>query len=143
MFIGGVDDWDAIRTKMMIGKWTLVRGNHDWDKGPLWWMNHGFASCVDSCIVRGVYFTHKPTDVLPKGANLNVHGHLHNIWDGFHPEGDTNPFDEAHTISRLGRLPQPFNRLFAIEYTNYMPVEFHKFVNHPDKYKARGPNERS
>jgi hypothetical protein len=36
-------------------------------------------------------------------------------------------------------LKHPWQRLFAIEYTDYRPVEFNKFVSHPDKYQSRGP----
>jgi hypothetical protein len=54
---------------------------------------------------------------------------LHNIWHGFHPQ---------EYNQRQIKLHQEWQRLFAIEYTDYRPVEFDKFVSHPDKYKARG-----
>jgi hypothetical protein len=40
-------------------------------------------------------------------------------------------------------LLHPWQRLFAVEYTDYRPVEFDKFIHRPDKYQARGPNEET
>jgi calcineurin-like phosphoesterase family protein len=121
---------------------VLVRGNHD-GKSCQWYMEHGFDFACDSMIYRGVYFTHKPSDFLPPGAHVNVHGHLHNIWDGF-CENDPEAEDDLFQVcGQLGRLPQPFNRLFAVEYTEYRPVEMDKFVSKPDKYQARGPNQET
>lgn len=142
VFMDKPSGWDLIWPQLP-GHKLLVRGNHDWNRSYTWWLRHGFDAVVDSAIIQGIYFTHKPAEVLPVGANLNVHGHLHNIWDGFHPESDEDLFDDAHVISRCGSLKYPWQRLFAIEYTNYMPVELQKFIAHPDKYKARGPNGRS
>lgn len=119
------------------GKWTLVRGNHD-DKSCGWYMDHGFAFACDATLFRGVWFTHHPwTDPLPKGANVNVHGHLHNVWDGFLSK-DPSQRDEFSEAYMAGRLPREYNRLFAVEYTDYKPVEMDKFVSKPDKFKARG-----
>lgn len=105
-------------------KW-LIRGNHD-GESPLWWIRAGFASVVDAMIFRHVWLTHKPAAALPEGTVLNVHGHLHNVWDGFRPPNAAD------------WVPMPWQRLFAVEYTGYAPVEFDKFVNKPDKYQARG-----
>jgi calcineurin-like phosphoesterase family protein len=105
-------------------KW-LIRGNHD-SESPTWWVKAGFSAACDGMLFRKVWLSHHPAPVLPEGAVLNVHGHLHNVWDGFKPPN-------------MGEFaPAPWRRLFAVEYTNYSPVEFDKFVNKPDKYKARG-----
>lgn len=122
------------------GRWILVRGNHD-QRSVNWYMDHGFAFACDAMIFRGAWITHKPwLGYLPDGTHVNVHGHLHNVWDGFIDEDPEKDEDEFSQSLKLGRLPRPWNRLFAIEYTNYGPVDFDKFVAKPDKYKARGPN---
>lgn len=105
-------------------KW-LIRGNHD-HESYTWWIRAGFAAACDGMLFRKVWISHKPAKFLPQGAILNVHGHLHNVWHGFGPPG-----------SRDWR-PQPWHRLFAVEYTNYQPVEFDKFISQSDKFQARG-----
>src|SRR6266576_1689700 len=77
---------------------------------------------------RQCWLTHEPAQSLAEGCILNIHGHLHNIWHGFHTEGGVPQV----------KLHNPWQRLFAIEYTNYAPVEFDKFVDRPNKYLARG-----
>lgn len=138
VFIGKAFGWDEIRQELP-GTWWLIKGNHD-HHTPGWWCDHGFAFCADAMIFRGVWFTHKPASSLPEGGNLNIHGHLHNIWDGFAPDDPRDtPRSLEHSISQNGRLPNTWNRLFSVEYTNYMPIEMDKFIAHPDKYNARGP----
>lgn len=136
VFIGKYQGWDEIRTQLP-GTWHLVRGNHDKKHSPTWWLDHGFASVCDSMIFRGAWLTHHPARFLPQGCDINIHGHLHNIWHGFHRNAPSNS-PENQTWARK-RLHNPWQRLFAIEYTNYRPVEFEKFVSHADKYQARGP----
>lgn len=125
--------WDNIYP-FLNGRKVLVRGNHDWHHNCAWWMEHGFDFACDAFIFRHVYITHKPAEFLPGHCYLNIHGHLHNIWHGFHKgEPDTEQ------INRRGRLRNPWQRLFAVEYTDYKPVEFESFLKNPDKYQARGP----
>lgn len=131
--------WTAA-TKAWPGRKVLVRGNHD-NKSCQWYMeNAGFHFACDAMIYRGAWLTHKPwLGELPEGTHVNVHGHLHNVWDGFHceadPEKENFQFVEA---ARSGKLLKPWHRLFAIEYTDYRPVDFDKFIAKPDKYEARG-----
>jgi len=119
-------------------KW-LVRGNHD-TKGALWYTEHGFHFAADAILFRGVWCTHKPSNTLPEGAHTNLHGHLHNVWDGFgkdDPEAKNNEFVSAY---HAGRLANSFQRLFAVEYTDYKPVEFDTFVAKGHiKYQSMGP----
>jgi len=125
-------------------KW-LVRGNHD-GKGCQWYVEQGlFHMACDGLIYRGVWLTHKPwLTELPKGTNLNVHGHLHNVWDGFYPEDPKKEQEEFVIAARSGRLLSPLHRLLAIEYTGYMPVEFDKFVSRGHKlWQSTGPNEET
>ena len=128
----------------LVAKWpgykVLVRGNHD-SHSCQWYVDHGFHAAVDAMVYRSCWLTHHPwTDPLPKGTDLNLHGHLHNIWSGFLAH-DPSQVDEFYEVYKAGKLPREYNRLFAVEYTDYRPVEFNKFVAKPDKYQARGPNE--
>lgn len=128
--IGKREDWGWIIPSLP-GKKVLVRGNHDDSKSCDWWMSEGgFDFACDSMIYRGQWLTHKPSDFMPPGCTYNIHGHLHNIWHGFTPNGGL-PEGEK-------KLEHPWQRLFAIEYTDYLPVIFEKFISHPDKYNARG-----
>ncbi len=97
--IGKYQDWE-----WMVQAWpcrkVLIRGNHDRNHSCSWWMEHGFHFACDSMVFRNVLLTHEPANAviksdghrpygaleegLPEGCTLNVHGHLHNIWDGFH-----------------------------------------------------------
>lgn len=114
------------------GRKVLVLGNHDRQHGPDWWMDQGFAFACQAMKYRNCWLTHEPSTSLADGCELNIHGHLHNIWDGFHPHhGEERPTPTS--------LRNPWQRLFAIEYTNYRPVNFDKFVSHPDKYRAQHP----
>ena len=125
------------------GRKILVRGNHDRQHSNVWWMTHGFDFACDSMTFRGCLLTHEPyaAPALPPGVVLNIHGHLHNIWHGFHPNASVDGYEEEE-MKYLNRLKHPWQRLFAIEYTGYHPVEFEKFVSQPDKFFARGiPNE--
>lgn len=118
---------DQIRS--LPGRKILVRGNHDRRSSNTWWMEHGFDFACDGMKFRNCWLTHEPSTSLADGCLLNLHGHLHNIWHGFLPEGQMKALAPK----------REWQRLFAIEYTNYMPVDFDKFVMHPAKYQARGP----
>src|SRR5258708_5097587 len=122
--------------RQMKGRLVLVRGNHDRDKSCGWWMENGFDFACDSFVFRHVLFTHEPAieSFTPPSMNIfvdcpmkctyNVHGHLHNIWDGFvNPDDPRNDGKEVPT-----KLWYPWQRLFAIEYTDYRSVEFEKFL---------------
>jgi calcineurin-like phosphoesterase family protein len=132
VFIGKAEGWKQIYP-LLPGKKILVRGNHD--KHPcLWYMENGFDIALDAMIFRHTWITHRPAQSLPKHTYLNIHGHLHNIWHGFHKDEP-----DTRVINNQGRLHNRWQRLFAVEYTNYGPVEFEDFLAHPDKYQARGP----
>lgn len=129
--IGSKEDWLWIIPSLP-GKWILVRGNHDDQHSADWWMKNGFVFACDAMIYRGMWLTHKPAQSLPEGCHLNIHGHLHNIWHGFH-DGEYN--------QQQKKLFNPWQRLFAVEYTNYKPVEWNDFIQHPNKYQSKGPYE--
>lgn len=132
VIIGKSQNWDTICSQLP-GRKILVRGNHDEHHSCNWWMQHGFVAASDAMLFRGAWITHKPSGFLPAGAFINIHGHLHNIFHGFH-NGDTCK-DGGPVPTHLNN---PWQRLFAVEYTDYRPVEFDKFVNHPTKYLATG-----
>jgi calcineurin-like phosphoesterase family protein len=119
----------AEQLRSLTGRKILVRGNHDRRHSNTWWMEHGFDFACDGMKFRNCWLTHEPSTSLADGCELNIHGHLHNIWHGFLPEG------QAKAVAPK----KPWHRLFAIEYTAYRPVEFDKFVMQPDKFQARGP----
>jgi calcineurin-like phosphoesterase family protein len=119
---------------------VLIRGNHD-KESVGYYMQNGFTFACDGMIYRKCWLTHKPYNhPLPEGTLLNLHGHLHNVWDGFYPDDPKKEQDEFVLAARRGELLYPWQRLFAVEYTDYSPVEFDKFVAKPDKYQAYGPN---
>lgn len=138
VFIGKPDGWKAIYSQLT-GTRILVRGNHDDKRSCAWWMENGFQTAVDSMVFRRCWLTHEPAQSMPLGCTMNIHGHLHNVWHGFHPNGSVAQPEEDWMRLRK-ELKNKWQRLFAVEYTDYRPVEFDKFVNHPDKYQARGPN---
>jgi len=154
VFIGPPDGWKAIYP-LLPGHRALIRGNHDRNHSLSWWMDNGFDFACDSMIFKRALLTHEPANAiiksdghrpydqlevgLPDGVDINIHGHLHNIWDGFHNPNNIERDKAFLGDDYLKRLKYPWQRLFAIEYTNYLPVSFEKFVTHPDKYQARGP----
>lgn len=137
------------------GRKIHVRGNHDRDKSCAWWMENGMNLSVDYFVFRNILFTHEPANAiiksngnrpydmleegLPYGAEINIHGHLHNIWDGFIDEQRYQRDKELLGIDFKKQLRYPWQRLFAIEYTNYGPVGLDDFLARPDKYQATGP----
>lgn len=135
--IGKLDMVEA-QIRALNGKKILVRGNHDRAKSNPWWMDHGFDFSCDGMRYANCWLTHEPDTSRAGGCDLNIHGHLHNIWDGFHPEGDKR---DAEYQRLRKQLKHEWQRLFAIEYTNYYPIEIHEFITHPDKYQARGKRQ--
>lgn len=128
--------------KSLPGKKILIRGNHDRQWSNLRWMSAGFDFACDGMIFRGCWLTHHPSDALPLGCDLNLHGHLHNIWHGFHPnDPKAEGKDESYKTWETKQLKHPWQRLFAIEYTAYKPVNFDSFVSKPEKYQATGPRK--
>jgi calcineurin-like phosphoesterase family protein len=139
--IGPACDWVGYIEKWPCKK-ILVRGNHDDHHSPTWWLDHGFHSVCDAMIFRGVWVTHKPASSLPEGCDLNLHGHLHNIWHGFQADaGKEKPSQEEIRLRR--ELKYPWQRLFAAEYTNYYPIEWYRFFSRPSRYQSMGPSKVS
>jgi calcineurin-like phosphoesterase family protein len=90
------------------GMKVLVRGNHDHESNA-WYIRNGFHFVAQGILHGGVWLSHVPAQVLPSGALLNVHGHLHN--------NDHRGTDfPAHC------------KLLSLERVDYRPVEFTDFV---------------
>jgi len=116
------------------GTKILIRGNHDKHGSCSWWMDHGFSFACDGLKYHNCWLTHEPDTSRAGGCDLNIHGHLHNIW-GKPVLADNQKEYVSATHSKLNN---DWQRLFAIEYTDYYPIEFDEFLAHPNKYQARG-----
>src|SRR5580704_6260614 len=57
------------------GRKILIRGNHDRQLSNTRWMQAGFDFACDGMIFRKCLLTHEPSEKLPEGADLNIHGH--------------------------------------------------------------------
>lgn len=123
----GIGDKTLLDIASLPGRKILIRGNHDRGKGNQWWMENGFDFACDGMVFRDCFLSHEPATRMPGHCRLNIHGHLHNIWTGFQKPG----------VKEIDH--KPYQRLFAVEYTNYAPVEFEKFISHPEKYKSVKP----
>jgi calcineurin-like phosphoesterase family protein len=123
------------------GRKILIRGNHDRDKSNLWWSSNGFSFSCDGLLFRNAWLSHEPVRRLPPGAEINIHGHLHNIWSGFVSKDREKRDRELLGADYGKRLLHPWQRLFALEYCDYRPIEFQKFTYHPEKYQATGPKK--
>lgn len=155
--IGKYADWEWM-VQLWPGTKILIRGNHDRAHSCGWWAEHGFNFACDSMVFRNVLLTHEPANAiiksdghrpygaleegLPQDCELNVHGHLHNIWDGFQSPERVDRDKELLGEDYGKRLKNPWQRLFAVEYTNYMPVNFDKFISQPDRYQSRFPKPK-
>jgi len=147
-----------ILTRLPGIKW-LIRGNHDRDKSCGWWVEQGFQACMDSFVMRNILFTHEPANAviksngnrpydqyewgLPLNCEINIHGHLHDVWHGFFDEKRMQRDQELLGIDFRKQLKHPWQRLFSLEYTDYRPVELNKFLAHPDRYQSTGPRKQN
>lgn len=60
-------------------KKILVRGNHDSPEAEA-----AFLFACDGLLIENLWITHEPVERLPKGAHINVCGHLHdNHWPDY------------------------------------------------------------
>src|SRR5580692_1656273 len=135
------EDW-AWMVKLWPGRKVLIRGNHDRKKSCSWWVEEGgFDFACDGLKFRNCWLTHEPSTSLADGCELNVHGHLHNIWHGFSCRNAAGDEIERGSEPAPTQLHKPWQRLFALEYTNYCPIEFDEFIDHPFKYQSTGPKD--
>lgn len=64
-------DWEMGNIKTKARK-ILIRGNHT-DLDPM----ATFDFICDGLLYNQVWFTHEPAERLPKGAVMNIYGHIH------------------------------------------------------------------
>lgn len=93
----------------------LVKGNHD-NKSHNWYMNNGWDIACDRFDMKyggkKIAFTHMPVG-WDGYFDMNIHGHLHDTNSKRNAEFDLNGY----------------NKLLALEHTNYQPVNLTKFIN--------------
>ena len=99
------------------GRHWLVRGNHD-KKSNSWYLEHGWSMVCeqfqDLLFGEIVMFSHKPV-VWNGEYDINIHGHFHNA-------------DHRRHEPELLAIKNGYQKLLALEYTNYMPVTLEKFI---------------
>ena len=89
----------------------LTMGNHD-RRSKGWYMRNGFDWAVDTFSLGNVVFSHKPLEVLPSGADYNIHGHFHL---NSHRAGDSWYDPEVHKCLSLEKL-------------EYKPIQLREFL---------------
>jgi len=100
------------------GKKILVLGNHD-NKSIKYYLEHGWDFVCKRFDIKmfgkRIAFTHQP-EAWDGYFDVNIHGHFHNT------DGRRQPdFDE--------KIMSGYNKLLALEYTDYKPVLLGKFIN--------------
>lgn len=92
-------------------KKILVRGNHD-KKSNSWYLNNGWdfvcEEFKDTLFGKNILFSHMPK-VWDGVYDLNIHGHFHNS-------------DHRRQEPELFKIKNGYQKLFALEYTNYKPI---------------------
>ena len=114
--IGNEVEWHN-RLNSVQGKHWLVRGNHD-KKSNTWYLSHGWDMVCDQFrdkyFGKIIMFAHKPV-VWDGEYDINVHGHFHNS-------------DHRRQEPELLAIKNGYQKLLALEYTNYQPVMLKKFI---------------
>ncbi|HBD94243.1 MAG TPA: hypothetical protein DC057_08735 [Spirochaetia bacterium] len=68
----------------------------------------------DKIFGKTIMFSHKPV-VWNGEYDINIHGHFHNVNPNRHEK-------------ELVAIKNGYQKLLALEYTNYMPVTLEKFI---------------
>jgi calcineurin-like phosphoesterase family protein len=99
------------------GKHWLVKGNHD-SKSNTWYLEHGWDMVCeqfsDRYFGKRILFSHKPV-AWDGEYEINIHGHFHNSNPNRHEQ-------------ELVAIKNGYQKLLAVEYTDYKPVELKKFI---------------
>jgi calcineurin-like phosphoesterase family protein len=117
----GRDEYWHTRLQEVVArsKW-LIRGNHD-RKSTNWYMTHGWEVVIDALTFTEfgakIALSHKPIE--DSGYDINIHGHFHNSQLGAN-FAEKNP-DCIGIINNK-------QKLVALEYTNYMPLNLEKLI---------------
>lgn len=114
--IGRDEEWHN-RLREVKGKHWLVKGNHD-RKTNTWYLSHGWDMVCDQFrdyyFGKIVVFSHKPV-IWNGDYDINIHGHFHNS-------------DSRRHEPELVAIKNSYQKLLAIEYTDYQPVKLRKFI---------------
>lgn len=96
----------------------LIKGNHD-NKSLTWYLQHGWDSVSERLDIKHfgkrIAFTHQPI-AWDGYFDFNIHGHFHDT------DGRRQPDYREDIMSG-------YNKLIALEYTDYEPVNLRKFLN--------------
>jgi len=97
-------------------KKVLVLGNHD-HKSVKWYLEHGWDMVCERFDLKmygkRIAFTHMPI-AWDGYFDINIHGHFHNT--------DSRRYEEE-----FKKIMSGYNKLLALEYTDYKPVNLEKF----------------
>ena len=96
---------------------VLVKGNHD-SKSNSWYFEHGWDFVCDrfdfEMFGKKIAFTHIPI-AWDGYHDFNIHGHFHNS-------------DHRRQEPELQKIKNGYQKLYAPEYENYLPVKLSKFL---------------
>lgn len=111
--------WNRALTSMPYNKKWLILGNHD-KKSNEWYINNGWDFVGDYLSLthnnKLIAFTHKPVKLLV--ADVNIHGHFHNIPMGRIKEKEPNLYEIYNTDNHI---------LLALEH-HYTPFKLHHLI---------------
>lgn len=111
--------WNRRLTSMPFAKKWLIRGNHDKQSNE-WYINNGWDFVGDTLTLnyenKVIVFSHKPVDL--KLADINIHGHFHNVKEEIIKEKEPDLYDiykiNGHILCMLEHHYQPFNLKYLI-----------------------------
>ncbi len=116
--IGKDEEWHERYFKTLPGvKNILVLGNHD-SKSRTWYLERGWNFVCDSFTLtafgKKVMFSHYPM-AWDGYYDWNIHGHFH-------------ASDHRRHEPEFVKLKNGYQKLLALEYTDYQPVSLEKFI---------------
>jgi calcineurin-like phosphoesterase family protein len=98
-------------------KKLLIKGNHD-SKSNSWYISHGWDFVCDRMDIeiygKRLSFTHAPI-AWDGYFDLNIHGHFHNT-------------DHRRFEPEFNKILSGYNKLIALENTNYEPVDLKSLI---------------
>jgi calcineurin-like phosphoesterase family protein len=120
--IGNDEEWHDKLKEQTCFKKILVKGNHD-KKSNSWYLNHGWDFVCDQfkdeLYGKKICFSHKPV-VWDGEYDANIHGHFHNS-------------DHRRKEPELFAIKNGYQKLIAVEYTDYKPVTLRSVIEEYEK----------
>lgn len=115
----GKDEWSNVTlTKMNSCKKILIMGNHD-NKSIKWYLEKGWDIACERLDLKifgkQICFSHRPT-AWDGYFDINLHGHFH----------DT---DHRRLEPEFNNCLSGYNKLIALEYTNYQPITLKSLIS--------------